>query len=333
MSARPPRDVAPTAAQPGAAEAPAEPDDGESRAYLARVLAEIDEEVRARRGALPASEERELDALFLEHAPMGSRAGDLEAALQLVDRHAFIDPVVPVGSQLVAGTLVKRGVRSASLWYVGYVTHQVSQLGAAVSRSLHIVEGHLEEIRRRLPPEVEAPLVEPGEAGAWWSEVALRALADAKGRVLHAACGDGWLVRELRACGSDAYGVDPREGVTTGAELAGADLREERVLDHLRAVSRDGLGGLVLSGVVEGTGPSERRELLHLLDGTVGPGGVAVVHSLTPSAWFAQDAPVEADLAPGRPVRAATWERLLEGWSVEAHAGPDGRDYVVVATR
>lgn len=301
--------------------------------YLDRVLAEIDEEVRARRGAVPASEERELDALFLEHAPMGSRAGDLEAALQLVDRSAFIDPVVPVGSRLLAGALVKKGVRSLSLWYVGYVTHQMSQLGAAVSRSLHLVDRHLEEIRRRLPEEVEAPVVEPGQAGAWWEEVARGALGGVPGRVLHAACGDGWLVRALRDGGLDAYGVDPREGVTSAGELAGLDLREERVLDHLRAVSRGGLAGIVLSGVVEGAGPADRQELLHLLDGAVAPGGVAVVHSLAPSAWFAKDAPIEADLAPGRPVRAAAWSRLLEGWTLEEHGGPDGRDYVVVATR
>ncbi|MGH8988910.1 MAG: hypothetical protein ACRDXC_10010, partial [Acidimicrobiales bacterium] len=105
--------------------------------YIQQVMAEIDDEVRRRRGEISVQLERELDELFLEHAPLAARGGDLADALALVDQAAFIDPVVPVASQRRAGSAVKKGIRSLNLWYVGWITHQVSKLGAAVGRALH----------------------------------------------------------------------------------------------------------------------------------------------------------------------------------------------------
>ena len=87
-------------------------------------------------------------------------------------------------------------------------------------------------------------------------------MAKVPGRVLHAACGDGWLVRRIVAAGGDAYGVDPRSGVVDAAELGTLDLRDENVADHLRAVAAAGLGGVVLSGLVDGMAGGERAQLL-----------------------------------------------------------------------
>lgn len=301
--------------------------------YLAGVMAEIDEEAQRRRAELPARIERELDALFLEHAPMGNRHGDMSAALRMVDANVFIDPVVPVASQRPAGAIVKKSLRSLNLWYIGYVTHQVSKFATAVSRALHLVDGQLQELRRLVPPPVAAPVVAPGEAGVWWSDPALRALEGVQGRVLHAACGDGWLVRDLCAEGIDAYGVDPRPGATERTESEGTDLRTEEPVEHLRAVEPFGLAAAVLSGVVDGMAAGERTELLALLSDRLRTDGVLVVHSLTPGSWAADDAPAEADLAPGRPLRPTTWPQLLAGWSVDVQLGPSGQDYLAVARR
>jgi hypothetical protein len=308
-------------------------EDSTSAAYLASVMAEIDEEAHRRRGELPARLERELDALFLEHAPMGNRQGDMSAALRMVDAAVFIDPVVPVASQRPAGAVVKKGLRSLNLWYIGYVTHQVSKFATAVSRSLHLVDGQLQELRRLVPPASPVPVVAPGDAQAWWRPRALQALDGVRGRVLHAACGDGWLVRALRDQGADAYGVDPRPDAIEPTELEGTDLRAEDALAHLRSVEPFSLSGIALSGVVGGMGAGERAELLGLLADRLHTDGVLVVHSLTPAAWADEGAPVEADLAPGRPLRAATWSHVLGGWTVETHTGPSGEDYLVVAHR
>jgi len=304
-------------------------DDG----YLRRVMAEIDEEVRARRHEIPVQLERELDEMFLEHAPVAVRGGDLSDALGMVDQAAVIDPVVPVASRRPGGSAIKKGLRTLNLWYIGWVAHQVSTLGLAVSRALHSVEAQLRELDERALPLGATRVVEPGSAASWWASLAVDRLRGTSGRVLHTACGDGWLVGLLETAGVDAYGVDPRPGVVDAAELRGADLRHEEPLVHLRAVGRAGLGGAVLSGVVEAMEPARRDEMVRTLLERLGEHGVLVVHSLSPAAWLAEDAPVDADLAPGRPLRPRTWAHLLSPMAVETVEGPGGADYVVVATR
>ena len=56
----------------------------------------------------------------------------------------------PVESERAAGAVVKKGMRSLLLWYVGWVTHQMSQSASAVSRALHIVDDRLKELERQV---------------------------------------------------------------------------------------------------------------------------------------------------------------------------------------
>lgn len=312
----------------------------DDRVYLAEVMAEIEEEVRRRRasGDLPVRVERELDELFLAHSPVAGRGGALEEALQMVDSAAFIDPVVPVASNKSGGAALKKGLRSLNLWYIGYITHQVSQFASTVSRALHLVDDRLADLTRQLDAQQDpwAPVVVSSWSvgpTAWWVPEATAALKGRFGRVVHAACGDGWLVRALAAGSVDAYGVEPRAGLIDRAEQAGADLREEGVLEHLRAVEPAALGGVVLSGVVDGMGHGERAQLLGAVTEALSPGGTLVVHSLSPRGWDAEGAPPEADLSPGRPLRPSSWGHLLggSGWEVAVHDGPAGEDYLVVA--
>jgi hypothetical protein len=318
------------------------PATADPQAYVARVMAEIEEEVRLRRssGDLPPKLERELDELFLAHSPVAGRGGDLTEALRMVDAATFVDPVVPVASERAAGAVVKKGMRSLLLWYVGWITHQVSQFASAVSRSLHIVEGRLKELERkvevqRVPSAGVVELPAAHHAEAWWVKPALKTLKPVSGRIVHAASGDGWLVRQVNAAGGDAYGIDPRPNLVEEGVLSVSDLRGEDVADHLRAVAPAGLGAIVLSGVVDGMASGERTQLLHLVGTTLAPGGVLVVHSLSRSTWDADDAPYEADLAPGRPLRAETWRHLLDqsGYRTTVTIGPDDADYLVTAVK
>ncbi len=315
---------------------------GDPGAYVQQVMAEIAEDVRLRRasGDLPPKLERELDELFLAHSPIGVRGGDLGEALRMVDAVTFIDPVVPVESERAAGAVVKKGMRSMLLWYMGWVTHQMSQSASAVSRALHIVDDRLKELERQVEAQrvPAAAVVEfPTSAGptAWWIEPALAALAKAPGRVLHAACGDGWLVKRIVESGVDAYGIDPRTPIVDVAEMGALDLRSESVPDHLRAVAAAGLGGVVLSGTVEGMAAGERNQLLSAVGTRLAPEGTLVIHSVARSVFEADDAPYGADLASGRPLRPETWCRLLEelGYATAAQSGPDGNDYLVTAVR
>jgi SAM-dependent methyltransferase len=332
-------DVAASPAGPGKAEA-SEPQD--PQAYIAEVMAEIEEEVRVRRtsGDLPPKLERELDELFLAHSPVAGRGGDLTEALRMVDAATFVDPVVPVDSQRAAGAVVKKGMRTLLLWYVGWITHQISQFASAVSRTLHIVEGRLKELERtvevqRVPSAGVVELPALHGTGAWWVPAAIEAVRPVRGRILHAASGDGWLVQKIIAAGGDAYGVDPRANLVEQGLRTVSDLRGEDLADHLRSVAPAGLGAIVLSGVVDGMASGERTQLLELIARTLAPGGVLVVHSLSRSSWDGEDAPYEADLAPGRPLRMDTWRQLLthSGYDATVASGPGAADYLVTAVR
>jgi len=312
------------------------------RAYVAQVMAEIEEDVRLRRasGDLPPKLERELDELFLAHSPVAGRGGDLTEALRMVDAATFIDPVVPIGSQRAAGAFVKKGMRSLLLWYIGWITHQISQFASAVSRTLHIVDGRLKELERavevqRVPGAGVVEFAGIHAPEAWWVDVAVGAVAPLKGRILHAASGDGWLVRRIVAAGGDAYGVDPRPNVVERGVLGVTDLRGEGLADHLRAVAPAGLGGLVLSGLVDGMASGEREQLLALIASSLAPGGTLVIHSVTPTTWGSADAPWQSDLSPGRPLRPETWHHLLSqsGYQVAVQSGPTAADYLVTAVR
>jgi hypothetical protein len=320
---------------------PPDPDEDAARAYLDEVRREIDDEVRRRRvsGDLPPNIERELDQLFLAHSPLGGRGAALRDMLRLVDASVFIDPVVPVESRRPGGTTVKRGLRSLSLWYLRYVTHQVSEFATAVSRALHVLDAQVTDLRHKVealavPPSLAIRVPWAHNVAAWWVPPVIGELAGHDGRVLHAACGDGWLVGALVARQVDAYGVDPRSSVP-GPELDSLDLRVEDVVEHLGAVAPGSLHAVVLSGVAEGSGLVERRRLLEGAVRSLSAEGVLLVHSLTPASWDGDDAPVEADMAAARPYRPRTWTAVLDDLGLEATVaeGPDGRDYLVTGRR
>ena len=288
--------------------------------YLQEVMAEIDAEVRRRRasGDLPAGLERELDELFLEFSPVGLQGkARLRETLALVDGSAYVDVAVPVASQKMVGTYVKRVIRKAMGWYIGFIVHQIVKFAWAVSRMFHVMVDHVEDLEAaveaqrtpELPPSA-IPAVDSGKS--WWSGEAVDALSGITGRVLHAECGSGSLLAELIAGGLDAYGVDPAEAAIEPAIDRGLDVRAESALGHLEVVQHEALSGMVLSGSVQWLHPSQREHLVGLISSRLALDGVLVLHSSTPESWAAGESPLVSDLAPGRPLHAETWTHLLE---------------------
>jgi hypothetical protein len=174
-------------------------------AYLTEVMADIDAEVRRRRasGDLPPGLERELDELFLEFSPVGLQGrARLRETLALVDGSAYVDVAVPVESQKVVGSYVKRLIRKTMGWYIGFIVHQIVKFAWAVSRMFHVVVDHVEDLEAAVDaqrtPELPPSAVPTGDPGpSWWSSGAVDALRGVSGRVLHADCGGGSLLEAL----------------------------------------------------------------------------------------------------------------------------------------
>ncbi len=294
--------------------------------YLDEVMAEIDAEVRRRRasGDLPAGLERELDELFLEFSPVGLQGrARLRETLSLVDGSAYIDIAVPTESNKAVGAYIKRVIRKALGWYMGFIVAQVVKFAWSVSRMLHVVVDHIEILEATVDanrsvdlPTALLPSAVPGSA--WWAPAAVDALRSAPGRVVVGDCGDGSLVEALIAEGIDAYGVDPSDIALEPALMRGVDVRGEGVLHHLDVVATEALAGVALTGSVQWLRPIERERLIELLSTRLVVDGIVVLHSTSPESWAASTSPVVRDLAPGRPLHAETWAHLLvaSGFSV-----------------
>jgi hypothetical protein len=286
---------------------------------LDQVMAEIQEEVRRRRAAgdLPPSLERELDLVFDRHVPAGALDGDFGEALKAADRAAYVNVAVPTASEKPGVGEVKRVLRKAMAWYLNYLAQQVTSFGTATVRALRalgdrvtVLEDEVAEWRPPIDDGRDRPAV-AADLSEWHALVRER-LGGIHGRVLHAECGDGALVRFLTTSGVDAYGVDPRGPLVDAAVAAGAEAWPDDPLDHLGSVSDAGLAALVLSGCVDRLPLVRQRRLLELARAKVGPGGVVVLVAANPGSWVGTVPVMEADLAPGRPLHAATWAHLLE---------------------
>lgn len=317
-------------------DAPLPPGAGHGGVDLHAVVDEIYAEAARRRrsGEIPAGLERELDAAFAKVAPPAAVGDDLAAVIERVERASFIDVDVPTASNRPGVAPVKQVLRKSMAWYLRYVAQQVSGLGSAVTRGLSLVDAKLVALEEATPgadPRVRAELlaVPPAVVPPGFHPVLVEAAAAGPdgGRVLHTECGEGSLVLALLAAGVAAYGVDPRRELLGGAARRAADVRAEAALPHVRSLPDANLAGVVLSGVTDTAPVGVQVALADEVVRLVRPGGCVAVLVTDPSTW----PPVVQDLAPGRPLQAATWEHLLtsRGCTVAGTHRADGATLVV----
>jgi methyltransferase family protein len=295
-----------------------------------RLLAEIQEDVQRKResGELPPHLERELDIVFARYAPVRALDGDFDQVVERAEQSTFIDVLAPVASSRPGIPFVKRVIRKVFVWIIRYVAQQASAFNETITRAVRLLGNRVEALEEAVgtrsvtPFEGEQPSVAVPDVDHWLPVLA-DVFRDVGGRVLHAECGDGAVVRALVDKGVDAYGVQPRRGAFDAP--AGLDLRADGVVEHLGKVPDGSLTGIVLSGCVD---RFPKAALLRLADQAVArlaPDGVLVVLGTDPVAWERERSPVEVDLGAGRPLRAATWAHLLRERGLDVmgtHEGP-----------
>jgi hypothetical protein len=273
-----------------------------------RLLDEINDEVRRRRetGDIPPDLERELDLVFARFAPVDALEADFEQVLARAEQATFIDTVAPVESSRPVVPYFKKVVRKIVGWYLRYVAHQTTAFAHAITRAVRLLGERVDALEEASPLAVPAsdPAAPPNPR---WTPFIVERVAGAPGRVAHADAADGSLVRALVEAGVDAYGIDPRPR----PEAADTEVREDEAIVHLRALPDGALGGLVLTGCVERLPVGALVKLADLAAAKLAPGGVVVVVSVDPRWWIVNVDDVNVDLAPGRPLRRTTWERLF----------------------
>jgi hypothetical protein len=293
------------------------------------LMAEIEAEVRAKRrsGEIPESLERELEGAFDAVAPPGATGAGFDTVVDQAARHAIVDyDVAIVGSRPLR--FLKRAVKTLTAWYLIYVGRQLVAFAGTTLRALRILGGRVDALEQRSPATDPRALSTRSPADlddvSAWADVCVGALRGASGRVVHAECGNGALLDALAAAGIDAYGVDPRTDAAGISDAHRVEARTEDALEHLRSVSADGLGGIVLSGCVDRLVLGDKIELVEQAVRTVVSGGTVIVIGRDPRATVGERDEIAADLAPGGPMRAITWAHLLGRagcLDVATHAG------------
>ena len=291
--------------------------DGAPGIDLARVQAEINEEVRRRRasGDFPPGLERELDAIFARYAPAGA-GDDFDEVIVSAETQSFIHVDVVTASNKPGVAYVKRALRKVMAWYLRFLAQQVTAFAGAITRAVKLLGERVAALETVTVLASERTLAEVRERRAGpdltrWRSVAADELVGITGRILHTECGDGGLLSALNAAGADAYGVEPVEALAMAASRAGLDVRADDALAHLRALPEGALGALVLSGCVDALPLGEVLEIADLAAAVVAPAGTVIVISTGPASSIGARDPVVADLTPGRPLHAETWCHLL----------------------
>ena len=278
---------------------------------LEQVLREIDDEVRHRRasGDFPPGMERDLDLVFARFAPPTLTGDDLEALVEAADRNAFIQPDPPTASRIPAVSILKKVERKLLGWFFRFLAQQVTAFAGTTVQALR-------QIARRLEKLEEAT---PG---------ANPALVSLARHTTHLPLLDS---------GIDALGsVDGRVLVpddVAAARFANAYATTDDVAEHLLSVDDDALAGVLLAGIVDRAPLGTQVALVERAARVLRIGGRIAIVSSSPATWGASN-PVEADLAPGRPLHAETWAHLLkEHGFADVRIVPGDNQSVITATR
>lgn len=291
----------------------------------ARLTAEIEAEARRLResGEVDEALLAELERVFESLVPDETGERDFESALDRAERESLIDVHPPADSRMPGGAPVKRAIKKLVLWYMDFVAGQVTNLAGSLTRAVRLLGGRVDDIDRRLEQlreeherlrsDVRARTAElnVGSTGvdpsAAWADVIAERLAGADGRLFHAECGEGDLVKRLIDAGFDAYGADP-SAVRVGED---ADVRQATALDHLEVVAPGSLAGIILSGFVDRVTLGERVAAVARAAEVLEGGGRLLLVGTDPLVWAEQRSVLEIDLSPGQPLHPETWGALL----------------------
>jgi SAM-dependent methyltransferase len=98
-------------------------------------------------------------------------------------------------------------------------------------------------------------------------------------------CGRGEFIEVAGRGGVSAYGVDTDPDAVTACRERGLDVRQEDLVEHLRALPDDSIGGVFCAQVVEHLPPDLLSPVLDEVARVLRPGGVVVIETPNPATF------------------------------------------------
>lgn len=132
--------------------------------------------------------------------------------------------------------------------------------------------------------------------------------------LLDLGCGRGEFLELCREAGLPARGVDVNPSMVAFCRELGLDVSEADGLTHLRALPPAGLGGILLSQVIEHLSLNRLTELVALCAEKLAPGGVLIAETVNPQSLSTFAGAFYVDLTHNKPVHPEA-ARFLWRWA------------------
>jgi O-antigen chain-terminating methyltransferase len=132
--------------------------------------------------------------------------------------------------------------------------------------------------------------------------------------LLDLGCGRGEFLELCREAGLPARGVDVNPAMVAFCRERGLKVTEADGLAYLRSLPPAGLGGILLSQVIEHLDLDQLTELVALCAGKLAPGGVLVAETINPQSLSTFAGAFYVDLTHTRPVHPEA-ARFLWRWA------------------
>lgn len=132
--------------------------------------------------------------------------------------------------------------------------------------------------------------------------------------LLDLGCGRGEFLELCREVGLPARGVDVNPAMVASCRELGLDVTEADGLAYLRGLPQAGLGGILLSQVIEHLSLDQLTELVALCSEKLVPGGVLVAETVNPQTLSTFAGAFYVDLTHNKPVHPEA-ARFLWRWA------------------
>jgi O-antigen chain-terminating methyltransferase len=136
----------------------------------------------------------------------------------------------------------------------------------------------------------------------------------ARAPLLDLGCGRGEFLELCREAGLPARGVDVNPAMVSFCRELGLDVAEADGLSYLRTLPGAGLGGILLSQVIEHLSLDQLTEMVALCAEKLAPGGVLVAETVNPQTLSTFAGAFYVDLTHNKPVHPEA-ARFLWRWA------------------